>query len=118
MLPFLTTHPGVLAASADAKTDTGQRIGWSVVSGLSGVAAAVVTKKALTAMWKRSTDRDPPTNPADPDTDWSEALGWVVAISIGGAVARVVAQRAAAEGWERAVGSPPPTRDSASKESA
>ena len=64
-------------------------------------------------LWTRTTDREPPTNPADPDTGWGEALSWVVAISIGGAVARVVAQRAAATGWERAMGSPPPAKDSA-----
>jgi hypothetical protein len=118
MVTLLTTHPGVLVASAAARTDTGQRIGWSVVSGLAGVTAALGTKKVLTAAWKRATDREPPTNPADPETDWSEALTWVVAISIGGAVARVVAQRAAAKGWERAMGSPPPTRDGTRSESA
>ena len=71
------------------------------------------SKKLLTVLWTRTTDREPPTNPADPDTGWGEALSWVVAISIGGAVARVVAQRAAATGWDRAMGSPPPTKDSA-----
>ena len=102
-----------MAVSAAASTGTGQRLGWSVVSGLSGVVAAVGTKKLLTAVWTKTTDREPPTNPADPDTDWGEALTWVVAISVGGAVARVVAQRVAASGWERATGSPPPTKDSA-----
>ncbi|MBK6969002.1 MAG: DUF4235 domain-containing protein [Candidatus Microthrix subdominans] len=113
MISLRMTHPGAMAVSAAASSGPGKRLGWSIVSGASGVAAAVGTKKLLTVLWTRTTDREPPTNPADPDTGWGEALSWVVAISIGGAVARVVAQRAAATGWERAMGSPPPAKDSA-----
>jgi hypothetical protein len=49
MLPLRMTHPAAMAVSAAASTGPGQRLGWSVVSGLSGVAAAVGTKKLLTA---------------------------------------------------------------------
>lgn len=87
---------------------TVQRVAWKAAVAVSAVAASLVTRKLLTAAWRRTQHRDPPDNPASPDTTWGEALTWTVATAVGMGVARLVAQRGAAAGWQRATGNRPP----------
>jgi hypothetical protein len=79
---------------------------YEALSALAGIAAALVARKVVTALWPG--DVEPPLNPADRRNSWAEALSWALAAGIGAAVARVLAVRVTAAGWERATGNPPP----------
>jgi hypothetical protein len=81
---------------------------WKLVGLGSGLAAAMVTRKALTAAWRGAKKEDPPANPASPSTSWPEAVVWATATGVALGVARLVAQRGAAAGWKAATGSLPP----------
>ncbi len=85
-----------------------RRLGWRIVGAGAGVAAAALTRKALTAAWRGTKHADPPANPANPSTSWGEAIGWATATGVALGVARLVAQRGAAAGWEKATGELPP----------
>lgn len=92
-----------------------KRLAWQVVSTGTGLLAAVLTQRALTALWTRYVgvpDVGPP-NPADRRINWSEAIIWAVAVGVGGGLARLVAQRLAVKGWELATGEAPPPVGSA-----
>jgi hypothetical protein len=86
------------------------RIGWKVVSTVSGLLAGVITRQLLTLAWRRvgPSDLEPPLNPADRRVGWGEAITWSVAAAVGVGVARVVSDRMAASAWELATGEPPP----------
>ena len=59
-----------------------KRLAWQVVSTGTGLQAAVLTQRALTAWWTRYVgvpDVGPP-NPADRRINWSEAIIWAVAV--------------------------------------
>jgi hypothetical protein len=83
---------------------------WKVVSALTGVVGAVITRRVLQALWPKviSSGHEPPLNPADRRIGWSEAVTWAVAAGVGASIGRLVSQRFAAAGWEVAKGSPPP----------
>jgi hypothetical protein len=81
---------------------------WRVVGGVSGLAAAAVTRQALSAVWRARKHDDPPANPAAPSTSWPDAVLWAVATGVALGVARLVALRGAAAGWEKAKGTLPP----------
>jgi hypothetical protein len=72
---------------ADTTTDN---LVWRATGGLSGLLAAALTRKALTALWRARKHDDPAAT--------GVALG----------VARLVALRGAAAGWRRATGALPP----------
>jgi hypothetical protein len=85
-----------------------ERLAWRAVGALSGVAAAAVTRQALSSLWRARKHDDPPANPASPSTSWTDAVTWAVATGVALGVARLVALRGAAAGWRRATGSLPP----------
>ena len=83
-----------------------KKLTYNALSTVAGLAAAVLARKIVSALWR--SDTDTPLNPADRRTSWKEALAWALATAVGAAVARVVAMRGAAAGWEQATGETPP----------
>ena len=81
---------------------------WSVMSLVSVLGAAAVTKKALNTSWKAATGKNPPANPADPDVEIREAVAWAVVSGALIGVARMFAARRAAGYFARSTGHLPP----------
>jgi uncharacterized protein DUF4235 len=79
-------------------------LGWRVVAGASAFAGGLAARKAITYAWKKSTGKEPPTNPESPDVALAEALGWAIVMGVGMEVARLLASRAAAQQWAKATG--------------
>jgi hypothetical protein len=77
-------------------TDNRVDIGSRVIGGLAAMIAAFVVRKAITAVWTKTTGKEPPANPEDPQVALSEALGWAVVTAVGAESARLLATRAAA----------------------
>ncbi|GAA1546109.1 hypothetical protein GCM10009678_30990 [Actinomadura kijaniata] len=82
-------------------------IGWRVLAGGSAFAGGFVAKKAIALAWKKTTGKEPPTNPESPEVALSEAIGWIVVMGIGMEVARLLATRAAARQWAKSTGTLP-----------
>ncbi|MGA8995957.1 MAG: DUF4235 domain-containing protein [Nocardioidaceae bacterium] len=80
----------------------------SKVYSLAGLAATVVAtiiaRKAMTATWKVSTGKEPPTNPEHPDVSMAEAVAWAVASGVAVGIARMLAGRKTAEYYRRSTG--------------
>jgi Protein of unknown function (DUF4235) len=76
---------------ADKRVDIGTR----VIGGIAAMAAAFVVRKAITAVWVRTTGKEPPAHPEDPQVGLGEALGWAVVTAVGAESARLLATRAA-----------------------
>jgi hypothetical protein len=87
---------------------TKDKLMWRVVGAASGIAAAAVTRHALTSAWRAGKHDDPPANPASSSTSWPDAVLWAVATGVALGVARLVALRGAAAGWRKATGALPP----------
>ena len=68
------------------------------------VAATIAARKAMTATWKLSTGKQPPSNPEHPDVSMNEALAWAVASGVAVGVARMLASRKAADYYRRSTG--------------
>ncbi|HVE64202.1 MAG TPA: DUF4235 domain-containing protein [Mycobacteriales bacterium] len=100
--------PSLAPDQETTMAQTASKIGWKVVGIGAGTAAAMLTKKAMTAAWRGAKHADPPANPAAPSTSWPEGLAWAVSTGVALGVARLVAQRGAAAGWQKATGSLPP----------
>ena len=81
---------------------------WQGVAVVSGAAAAMVTRRAMTAAWRGVRHEDPPVHPSTRGVQLSDAVIWATATAVGMAVSRVFAERAAASGWRSVTGSPPP----------
>ena len=75
---------------ADNRPDIASR----AAGALAAVAAGFVTRKAMSAAWKKATGKEPPTNPEDPRVALAEALGWSALVGITMATVRVLAVRA------------------------
>ncbi|WP_067458326.1 DUF4235 domain-containing protein [Actinomadura macra] len=82
-------------------------IGYRVVAGAAAFAGGFVAKKAITLAWKKSTGKEPPTNPESPDVALAEAIGWAVVMGVGMELARLLATRAAARQWAKGTGELP-----------
>lgn len=82
-------------------------LGWRVVAGGAAFAGGFVARKAITAVWKKTTGKEPPTNPESPEVAIAEALGWAVIMGVGMEVARLLATRAAAHQWAKGTGELP-----------
>ncbi|MES9540501.1 MULTISPECIES: DUF4235 domain-containing protein [unclassified Actinomadura] len=82
-------------------------IGWRVMAGAAAFAGGFVAKKVITLAWKKSTGKEPPTNPESPDVALSEAIGWAVVMGVGMEVARLLATRAAAHQYAKSTGQSP-----------
>ncbi len=79
---------------------------YNALSTAAGIAAAVLARKIVSALWR--SDTDTPLNPADRRTSWQEALAWGIATAIGAGIARVVALRVASAAWQKMTGETPP----------
>ena len=85
-----------------------QKATWKAVGGVSGLAAAALTRKALTTGWQKTKREDPPANPASHNTAWREALLWAALTGVAVGIGRLVATRGAAGLWHRTTGKYPP----------
>lgn len=81
---------------------------WTVMSLVSGLAAAAVVRKALDGGWKVATGKEPPANPADPDVQLREAVAWAAVSGTAIALGRMYAGRRAARYYARSTGHLPP----------
>lgn len=81
---------------------------WTVMERGSGIGAALVARKVLSAGWTKAARRKPPENPADPDVQIYEALAWAVATGASAAVVRMLAMRGAARYYTKSTGHLPP----------
>ncbi|TDD36976.1 DUF4235 domain-containing protein [Actinomadura sp. KC06] len=82
-------------------------LGWRVMAGAAAFAGGFVAKKAITMAWKKSTGKEPPTNPESPEVALTEAIGWAVVMGVGMELARLLATRAAARQWAKGTGELP-----------
>jgi hypothetical protein len=76
--------------ASDKRIDIGTR----VVGGIAAMSVAFVMRKVITAVWTRTTGKEPPAHPEDPQVALSEALGWAVITAVGAEAARLLATRA------------------------
>jgi hypothetical protein len=84
-----------------------RNLGWKLTGGLAGAAAGWAARTGMTALWRKTTQHDPPQNPASRSTSWPEAAMWAVGSGVALGVARLVAERGAAGAWHAATGSYP-----------
>ncbi|GAA4146481.1 DUF4235 domain-containing protein [Actinomadura keratinilytica] len=82
-------------------------IGWRLVAGAAAFAGGFAARKLITLAWKKTTGKEPPTNPESPEVALSEAVGWAVIMGVGMEVARLLATRAAARQWVKGTGELP-----------
>ncbi|TDB82946.1 DUF4235 domain-containing protein [Actinomadura sp. KC216] len=82
-------------------------LGWRVMAGAAAFAGGFVAKKVITMAWKKSTGKEPPTNPESPEVALTEAIGWAVVMGVGMELARLLATRAAAKQWAKGTGELP-----------
>ena len=81
---------------------------WTLFGLAATVGATMVARKAMTATWKLSTGKEPPSNPEHPDVSMAEAATWAVASGVAVGVARMLASRKAADYYRRSTGHLPP----------
>lgn len=77
---------------------------WSLMGLGATLGATMAARKALTATWKLSTGKQPPSNPEHPDVSLGEAVTWAVASGVAVGLARMFATRAAADYYRRSTG--------------
>ena len=77
---------------------------WSLMGLGATLGATMAARKALTATWKLSTGKKPPSNPEHPDVSLAEAVTWAVASGVAVGLARMFATRAAADYYRRSTG--------------
>ena len=77
---------------------------WTVFGLAATVGATMVARKAMTATWKLSTGKEPPSNPEHPDVSMAEAATWAVASGVAVGLARMLATRKAASYYRRSTG--------------
>ena len=82
---------------------TGSR-GYTLMALAATLAATMAARKALSATWKLSTGKQPPSNPEHPDVSMGEAVAWAVASGVAVGVARMLASRKAADYYRRSTG--------------
>lgn len=82
-------------------------VSWRLVAAGAGMAGGFVARKLITLAWKKSTGKEPPTNPESPEVDLTEALGWAIVMGVGMEVTRVLATRVAAQQWAKGTGELP-----------
>ena len=77
---------------------------WSLMGLGATLGATMAARKALTATWKLSTGKQPPSNPEHPDVSLGEAVTWAVVSGVAVGLARMFATRAAADYYRRSTG--------------
>jgi len=86
----------------------GGSLPWKVLATLSAVTAGIAARKVLITVFRRTTGKQPPANPAAPGTSWGQAIGWAVASGATLGVARMLATRKAAHFYRKSTGHLPP----------
>lgn len=84
-----------------------KRVGWTVMCGIAGAAAAQVAERAITSGWRLATDKDPP-DPAYEDVSWRSAVIWTVVAASAVGLTQLVARQGAAAAWHGVTGRKPP----------
>jgi hypothetical protein len=82
---------------------------------VAGMVAGVVTRKVMTAAWKKVTGKAPPDNPEDPEVALAEAIGWAAVVGLTISIVRLLATRLVAK---RAKGEPAGITEDAKADSA
>lgn len=82
---------------------------WKIAGAGVGLAAAVVTRSAIRAIWRGAKDEEPPDNPASPAVSWGDAIAWAALSGLAVGVAELVARKSTAVGWQRTRGHLPPS---------
>ncbi|NUR08369.1 MAG: DUF4235 domain-containing protein [Nocardioidaceae bacterium] len=77
---------------------------WSLFGLAATVGATIAARKGITAAWKLSTGKKPPSNPEHPDVSMGEAVAWAVASGVAVGLARMLATRKAADYYRRSTG--------------
>jgi hypothetical protein len=89
----------------------GRQTTWKVVSALSGMLGALITRTLLRKIWDavRADDEGGPVlDPADRRFSWKNAVLWAATAGFALSLARLVSTRLAVAGWEAATGTLPP----------
>jgi hypothetical protein len=86
---------------------SGSRL-YTVMGLVATLGATMIARKVMTATWKLSTGKHPPSNPEHPDVSMGEAVAWAVASGVAVGVARMLAGRKAADYYRRSTGQLPP----------
>jgi hypothetical protein len=81
---------------------------WKMLGNTAGLVAGIATTKALNAMWKTATGKEPPSKPESPEIGNREALVWATLSGAAMGVARMYATRRAAHYWVKSFGTLPP----------
>jgi hypothetical protein len=68
------------------------------------VGATMAARQLMTAVWKLSTGKQPPSNPEHPDVSMGEAVAWAAASGVAVGLARMLASRKAADYYVRSTG--------------
>ena len=77
---------------------------WTLMGLAATVGATMAARKAMTAGWKLSTGKKPPSNPEHPDVSMGEAVAWAVVSGVAVGLARMFATRKAADYYRRSTG--------------
>lgn len=85
-----------------------KRLAWKAVSAGSAAVSVVVTRRVLTAAWRRVGGGTPPEGPYDRRVSLGAAVVWAASMGVGIAVSRVLAVRLSARAWEAATHEAPP----------
>ncbi|GAA2096286.1 MULTISPECIES: DUF4235 domain-containing protein [Brevibacterium] len=73
------------------------KLAWQILGTGGAALAAIATRKALGAVWEKSTHRPVPDNPANSEVGLGEAIAWTVVSGVGIAVVQLTVQRFAAQ---------------------
>ena len=87
--------------------DSGSRL-YTVMGLVATLGATMIARKVMTATWKVSTGKQPPSNPEHPDVSMGEAVAWAVSSGVAVGLARMLAGRKAADYYRRSTGHLPP----------
>jgi Protein of unknown function (DUF4235) len=82
----------------------GGSLTWKLFATVSAVTAGIVTRKVLTAAFRKTTGKPPPANPEAPSTSWQEAVAWAVVSGAALGLARMLATRKAAAVYQKSTG--------------
>jgi hypothetical protein len=77
---------------------------WTLFGLAATLGATMAARKAMTATWKLSTGKKPPSNPEHPDVSMGEAVAWAIASGVAVGLARMLASRKAADYYRRSTG--------------
>jgi hypothetical protein len=81
---------------------------YTVMGLVATLGATIIARKMMTATWKVSTGKQPPSNPEHPDVSMGEAVAWAVSSGVAVGLARMLAGRKAADYYRRSTGHLPP----------